>query len=126
MKRWLLRSASLLWTEHKFNCDIPGLRKAEKMSITMLVMVVQTRQQPMKMLKQWRSDYSLLGTFLIMFGSCQAFFTDILWMKFGAAKIVPKLLNFEQNHRHMDIVQEMSTTYNDDSDLLKKVTTGGE
>ena len=32
----------------------------------------------------------------ITFGSCQAIFTDILSMKCAAAKIVPKLLSFEQ------------------------------
>ena len=37
-------------------------------------------------------------------------------MKHAAAKIVPKLRN--------DIAQEMLTTFNDNADLLKKVTTG--
>ena len=32
----------------------------------------------------------------ISFGSCQAIFMDVLGMKRAAAKIVPKLLNFEQ------------------------------
>ena len=32
----------------------------------------------------------------ISFGSCQAIFTDILGMKRAAAKIVPKLRNFQQ------------------------------
>ena len=32
----------------------------------------------------------------ILFGSCQAIFTDVLDMKRAATKIVPKLLNFEQ------------------------------
>ena len=32
----------------------------------------------------------------ISFGSCEAIFTDILGMKCAAAKVVPKLLNFEQ------------------------------
>ena len=41
-------------------------------------------------------------------------------------KIVPKLLNFEQKQRRMDIAQEMLTTSNDDLDLLKKVITGDE
>ena len=34
----------------------------------------------------------------ISFGSCQAIFTDVLSMKRAAAKIVPKLLNFEQKN----------------------------
>ena len=47
-------------------------------------------------------------------------------MKHAAAKIVPKLLNFELKQRRMDIAQEMLTTFNDDPDLLKKVITGDE
>ena len=46
-------------------------------------------------------------------------------MKRAAAKIVSKLLNFEQKQRHMDIAQEMLTTCNDDPDLLIKVTNYG-
>ena len=42
LKLWLWRFASLLWAEHKFNCGITGLRKAKKMSITILVLVVFT------------------------------------------------------------------------------------
>ena len=59
------------------------------------------------------------------FGSCQAIFTDISDMKPAAAKIVPKLLNFEQKQRRMDIAQKMLTTFNNDPDLLKKVTNHG-
>ena len=47
-------------------------------------------------------------------------------MKREAAKIVKKLLNFEQKQRCMDIAQEMLSTFNDDPDLLKKVITGDE
>ena len=43
-----------------------------------------------------------------------------------AANIVPKLLNFEQKQRRMDIAQEMLTTFNDVPNLLKKVITGDE
>ena len=39
----------------------------------------------------------------ISFGSCQTIFTDILGMKSAAAKIVPKLLNFKQKQRRMDV-----------------------
>ena len=58
------------------------------------------------------------------FGSCQTIFTNILGMKRTAANTVPKLLNFEQKQRRMDIAQEMLTTFNDDPDLLKKIITG--
>ena len=49
----------------------------------------------------------------ISFGACQAIFMDVLGIKRGAAKIVPKLRNFEQKQRRMDITQEMVTTFND-------------
>ena len=52
-----------------------------------------------------------------------------LWynrMKHTTAKIVPKLLNFEQKQSRMDITQEMLTAFNDDPDLLKEVITGDE
>ena len=62
----------------------------------------------------------------ITFGSCQAIFTHVLGMKRAVAKIVPKLLNFEQEKRRMSIAQEMLTTFNDDPDLLKKIITGDE
>ena len=42
-------------------------------------------------------------------------------MKRVAAKIAPKLLNFEEKHRRIDIAQEIMATFNDNSDLLKKV-----
>ena len=50
----------------------------------------------------------------------------VIGMKRAAAKIVPKLLNFEQNQHCMDIIQVMLTTFNDDLDFLKKVMTGDE
>ena len=49
--------------------------------------------------------------------------TDVLGMKCAAAKIVVNLLNFEQKQRRMGIAQEMLTTFNDDSDFLKKLIT---
>ena len=56
-----------------------------------------------------------------MFGSCQAIFKDVLGMKRAAAKIVLKLLHFEQKQSRMDIAQEMLTMFNNDPDMLKKV-----
>ena len=47
-------------------------------------------------------------------------------MKYAVAKIVPKLKNFEQKQRRMEIAQEILTTFNDDPDLLKKVITAGK
>ena len=63
----------------------------------------------------------------ISFGSCQAIFMNVFGMKRAASKIVSKLLNFEQKQRRMDdIAQELLTAFNNDPDLLKKVTTGDE
>ena len=42
-------------------------------------------------------------------------------MKGATAKIVPKLLNFEQKQRSINIAQEMLSSFNDDPDLLKKI-----
>ena len=42
----------------------------------------------------------------ISFNSCKAIFMDFLGMKRAVAKIVPKLLHFEQKQRLMDIAQE--------------------
>ena len=46
--------ASQLWAEHNFNCGRTGLRKAEKMSRKLPVLVARARRQPMKTLKHWR------------------------------------------------------------------------
>ena len=47
-------------------------------------------------------------------------------MKRAAAKIIPKLLNFVQKQRRLDIAQEMLAKLKDDPDLLRKVITGNE
>ena len=62
----------------------------------------------------------------ISFGLCQANFTDVLGMKCAAVKIVPKLINIEQKQCRMDSAQEMLAMFNNNSDLFKKVITGGE
>ena len=62
----------------------------------------------------------------ISVASCHAIFSDILGLKRVAAKLVPKLLNFDQKTRRMTIAQEMLNDVNDDSDLLKRVITGDE
>ena len=41
-------------------------------------------------------------------------------------RIVPKLLNFEEKQRRLQMAREIFTKFNDDPDLLKKVTTGDE
>ena len=126
---WLRHLASLLWAEHKFHCGITSLRKAKKMSMTMFVLIARACQQPMKPLKQWRKWFWIIAELLLEGWLCwhsQAIFTDVLGLERAAAKIVPKLLNFEKKQCRMDIAQNMLATFNDDSDLLKKVITGNE
>ena len=62
----------------------------------------------------------------ISFNSRQAYFTYVLGMKHTAAKIVLKLLHFEQKQRRMDISQEMFMMFDDDLDLLKTLITADE
>ena len=60
------------------------------------------------------------------FGSCQATFTNVLGMKRATARIIQKLLNFDQKQRSMVNAQDMLRTFNDNQDLLKKVMTDDE
>ncbi|XP_050528011.1 protein GVQW3-like [Daktulosphaira vitifoliae] len=62
----------------------------------------------------------------ISVGSCHEVFSDILGMRRVSAKIVPKLLNFDQKNRRMSIALELLNDVNDDPDLLKRVITGDE
>ena len=62
----------------------------------------------------------------ISYGSCQAIFTDVIGIKRWAAKLVLKLLNFEQKQRPKDTARQMLTTFNDDPDFLRKDITGDE
>ena len=104
---------------------ITGLTKAEKMSMTMQV----NNRTVKKMIfdNRWiTTERELADKVGISFGSWQAIFTDVVGMNRTAAKIVPKLQNFKQKQRRMDIAQEMLTTFNDDPDLLKKAITGDE
>ena len=47
-------------------------------------------------------------------------------MKRVAAKFVPKLLNFEQNQRRMEVAQESLNEVNDDAELPKRIITDDE
>ncbi|PNF20350.1 Mariner Mos1 transposase [Cryptotermes secundus] len=62
----------------------------------------------------------------ISIGSCHEIFSNVLGMKRVAAKFVPKLLNFEQKQRRMEVAQESLKEVNDDAELLKRVITGDE
>ena len=85
MKCWLWNLASLQWAEHKFNCSITGLRKTDKMLMTMLVLVARAHQQLIKSLKQWRKWFwiivkSLSERLLMMLAYRSAHAKQSLWM----------------------------------------------
>ena len=105
-----------------------GLRKAEKMSVTMLVLLDENIEAVKKIIldKRQITIRDVADDVGISFASFQAIFTDVLGLKCAAAKIVPKLQNFEQKQRRMDIAEKMLPTFNDDPDLLKKIITGDE
>ena len=60
----------------------------------------------------------------ILIGSCHEIFLNVLGMKRVADNIVPKLLNFEQKKRRMEVAQENEV--NVDAELLKRIITGEE
>ena len=71
LKCLLWHLASILRAEHKFICGITGIRKVEKMPMTMLVLVAWAHPQPVKTLNQWRKWFwiiveSLLERLLMM------------------------------------------------------------
>ena len=117
-------------TKNKFNYGITGLKKAEMISMTMVVVIGRARQQLMKTLKQWRKlfwiiDESRLDWLLIMLAYRSVHAKQFLRTRFSHetwggedySKIVKK-------QHHMDIIQEMLTAFNDDPDFLKKAITG--
>ena len=61
----------------------------------------------------------------ISFGSSQVISIDVLGLKRAIAKIVPKLLNFEQKQRHMDIAQDVDDVQRR-SRFVEIVITGDE
>ena len=73
--------------------------------MTLLILVAQVCQQLKKMIL----DNRLLAIreFVddVGISLCQAIFADVLGMKPVAAKIVPNLLNFEQNQLRMELAQ---------------------
>ncbi|XP_050684031.1 histone-lysine N-methyltransferase SETMAR-like [Leptidea sinapis] len=62
----------------------------------------------------------------ISVGSCHEIFSVVLGMKRVAAKFVPKLLNFEQKQRRVEVAQELLNEVTNDAELLKRVITGDE
>ena len=62
----------------------------------------------------------------ISIGLCHEIFSNVLGMKRVAAKFVPKLLNFEQKQRRMEIAQESLNEFNDDAELMKRIIIGDE
>ena len=124
LKCLLWHLASLQWAEHKFNYGITGddarsghlsTSKPDENIEAVKKMILDNCRIT---LREVTDDVG------ISFGSCQVNFMDILDMKRVAARIVPKLQNFEQKQRRIDITQEMLKTFNDDPVLLKKIITG--
>ena len=62
----------------------------------------------------------------ISIGSYHEIFSNVLGMKRVAAKFVPKLLNFEQKQRRMEVAQKSLNKVNEDAELLKSIITGDE
>ena len=52
----------------------------------------------------------------ISIGSCHDIFANVLGMKRVAAKFIPKLLNFDQKQRRMEVAQESLNAVNDDAE----------
>ena len=102
LKCLLWRLVSLLSAEHKFNCGKTGLGKAKKISMMMHALVARAKTaENIEAVKKMILDNCRItirevaddvGT---LFSSCQVIFTDVLGINRAAAKIVPKLLNFE-------------------------------
>ena len=64
--------------------------------------------------------------FGISIGSSHEIFSNVLGMKRRTATFVPKLLNFEQKQRRIEVAQESLNEVNDDAELLKRIITGDE
>ena len=62
----------------------------------------------------------------ISIGSCHEIFSNVLGMKRVAAIFIPKLLNFEQKQRQIEVAQESLNEVNDEAELLKLIITGDE
>ena len=56
----------------------------------------------------------------ISIGSSHEISSNMLGMKRVAAKFVPKLSNFEQKERRMEVAQEQLNEVNDEAELLKR------
>ena len=99
-----------------------------KMTIALDALASITDEQVKKMILENRriTIREVVDDVGISFGSCQAIFSDVLGMKRVAAKFVPKLLNFDQKQRRVDIAQELLNEVNNDPELLKTVITGDE
>lgn len=62
----------------------------------------------------------------ISYGSCEAIITHELGMRRVAAKMIPKLLNFQQKQYRKEVAQQMLNDVENDPELLKRVITGDE
>ena len=89
-----------------FNCGITGLRKANENACPSHLSTSTNDRNIKAVKKMILIIISVVADVVgISFGSCQAIFKYVLGMKQASAKITPKLQNFEQKQRRMDIVQ---------------------
>ena len=104
LKCLLWHLGNLLWTEHKFNYGITGREDVNDDACPGRLSTSTTDENIEAVKKTILDNHRITirevaDDVNISFGSCQAILTD-------TAKIVPKLLNFEQKQRHTDIAQE--------------------
>ena len=126
---------SLLWVKQEFTSGM----SVSKMVVKTLKMTkapeAWAHQQLMKKWTNWKKwlwtiaesqSEKLLMMLAYRLAHAMKFFSNILGMKRVAAKFVPKLLNFEQKQRRMELAQDSLNEVNDDAELLKRIITGDE
>jgi histone-lysine N-methyltransferase SETMAR len=62
----------------------------------------------------------------ISYGSCQTILKDKLQMQRVAARVVPKMLNFDQKNRHKEVAREMISEAASDWTFMQSIITGDE
>ena len=107
---------SLLWLKQEFTSGISVSKMAVKTLKKTNAPDVPAHQQLIKTRKKWKkwlwtiAESQLVADDVgISIGSCHDIFSNVLGMKRVAVKFVPKLLNFEQKQRRMEVAQESLT-----------------
>ena len=112
LKCWLWCLASLLWAEtqvllllNRFKEGREDVHDDARSDRTSLSTTDENIEAVKEMILDNRriSIREVADDVGISFGSCQTIFNDVLGMEGSTAKIVSKLLHFEQKQRRMDI-----------------------